>query len=51
MIVSFANILSTTVLLELSEIIDPTYIYIGAAVFVLIVSFLIFSQMKDVIEK
>jgi MFS family permease len=51
MIVSFANILSTTVLLEVSEIVNPTYIYIGAAIFVAIVSLLIYSQMKDVIKE
>ena len=42
MIVSFANILSTTCLLKLSESVSPNYIYIGAAVFVAIVSFLIY---------
>lgn len=49
MIVSLANIMSTTVLLELSEYIKTMYIYITAGSFVLIVSILIATNMKDVI--
>ena len=49
MIVSLANIMSTTVLLELSEYIQTMYIYITAGSFVLIVSILIATNMKDVI--
>ena len=41
MIVSFANILSTTILLEVSEKVNPTYIYIGAAIFIVFVSLMI----------
>ena len=51
MVVAIANILSTTVLLKLSENVDPNYIYKGAAIFITIVSTFIFFQMKDVINR
>lgn len=50
MIVSVANIMSTTILLELSEIVENIYIYLGAFVFILTVSFLILTNMKDVVQ-
>jgi hypothetical protein len=49
MIVSFANIMSTTILLEVSEIYSSSNIYIGASVFLVVVSISIFFQMKDII--
>ena len=50
MIVSFANILSSTVLLKVSENMDPNQIYKGTALFITTVSALIFFKMKDVIK-
>ena len=50
MIVSVANIMRTTILLELSEIVENIYIYLGAFVFILTVSFLILTNMKDVVQ-
>ena len=51
MVVHFANFLSSTVLLKVSENVDPNYIYKGASIFITIVSALIFFQMKDVINR
>jgi MFS family permease len=49
MIVALANIISTTILLELSEVIRTVYIYFAAFLFIMFVSCLIIIHMKDVI--
>jgi hypothetical protein len=41
--------MSTTILLEVSEIYSSSNIYIGASVFLVVVSISIFFQMKDII--
>jgi hypothetical protein len=50
MIVSVANIMGQTILLELSEIVRSFYIYVGAFIFVAFTSLLILTNMKDVIQ-
>mgnify|MGYP002632681195 CR=1 FL=1 len=49
MVVSVANIISQTVLLRLSKNVEDRYIYLTSGVFILVVSVLIWFQMKDVI--
>ena len=48
MVVSLANIISQTALLSVSETVDARYIYLGGALFILVVAILIWGYMKDV---
>ena len=51
MVVSIANIMSSTVLLKMSEYVDDKYIYWGTSGLTLIVALLISFFMSDVVKK